>query len=377
MLCERFTTSKLREFSDLLSIGTYGFRGEALASVSHVAKLSVTTKTDGCACAFRADYLDGKLTKEPRSCAGVRGTIISVEDIFYNMGIRRNALRSASEEYNRISEVVARYAIHNANVGFSLKRQGETCGSLDVKTLPGSTPSQNIAIAYGNKFSEELVKVNLSDTSLGLKINGLVTNPNFSVRKFRFILFVNHRLVESSPMKRAVELLFASYVPKTSHPFVYLSVEVPADQIDVNVHPTKQEVRLLHEGAIIERLTEVLENELLAFNQSRTFPLNTLAGPSISRQQTESVKDAGQPTEKKRLYDHELVRTDNREQKLDNFFPSNSCGQSASSHRTAAVPQGPKEKVETATTRVCSRACGKEDLIEEAEKVKEKILPVS
>lgn len=158
IVCERFTTSKLQKFEDLQQIGTYGFRGEALASISHVAHLAIVTKTRDSPCAYRAEYCDGKLkefpgrnVQNPKPCAGKQGTWIIVEDLFYNMDTRRRALKSTAEEHNKIVEVVTKYAIHNAKVGFSLKKLGETMA--EVLTPPKSTVLDNIKLLYGASIS--------------------------------------------------------------------------------------------------------------------------------------------------------------------------------------------------------------------------------
>jgi DNA mismatch repair protein MLH1 len=141
IVCERFTTSKLKEFDDLKSINTFGFRGEALASISHVSRLSIVTKTAKAPCAYKAAYSDGKLVGDgiKPTAAASRGTQIIVEDLFYNSSIRRNAMRSGAEEFAKIYEVVSRYAIHNYHAGFFLKRSGES--SSDLKTTGCFAPT--------------------------------------------------------------------------------------------------------------------------------------------------------------------------------------------------------------------------------------------
>ena len=106
MLCERHTTSKIRSFEDLRACATFGFRGEALASMSFVSRLSVTTMTAGATCALRAEYCDGVLRGPPHAIAGVQGTTVCVEDLFFIVVTRRKALKSAAEEYARVLEVV-------------------------------------------------------------------------------------------------------------------------------------------------------------------------------------------------------------------------------------------------------------------------------
>lgn len=130
-MCERFTTSKLRTFSDLRSINTHGFRGEALASISHVSYVTIQTKTAYDKCGWVAHYRDGKLcakkpgmSVDPKPCAGNNGTTITAEDLFYNMNTRRKAM-SPRDEFNRIAHVITSYAVHNTGVGFSLKKSGQ------------------------------------------------------------------------------------------------------------------------------------------------------------------------------------------------------------------------------------------------------------
>ncbi|MFT7816357.1 DNA mismatch repair protein Mlh1 isoform X2 [Arapaima gigas] len=291
---------------------------KALASISHVAHVTITTKTADGKCAYRAGYCDGKLKAPPRPCAGNQGTQITVEDLFYNVSTRRKALRSPSEEYSRIVEVVSRYAVHNSGRSFTVKKQGET--TADLRTLPNASTVDNIRAVFGNTLSRELIEVECEDQKLAFKLKGFISNANYSVKKVIFLLFINHRLVESSALKKAIETVYSAYLPKNTHPFLYLSLEISPQNVDVNVHPTKHEVHFLHEDAITESVQKHVEDRLLGANCSRTFFTQTLL-PSLSvpgsdvRPSSSSASDPGE-----RLSAPHMVRTDCRAQKLDAFL---------------------------------------------------------
>ncbi|KAB1264456.1 DNA mismatch repair protein Mlh1 [Camelus dromedarius] len=310
IVCERFTTSKLQSFEDLAHISTYGFRGEALASISHVAHVTITTKTTDGKCAYRAQYSDGKLKAPPKPCAGNQGTQITVEDLFYNISTRRKALKNPSEEYGKILEVVGRYAIHNSGISFSVKKQGET--ATDVRTLPGATTVDNIRSIFGNAVSRELIEVRCEDKTLAFKMNGYISNANYSVKKCIFLLFINRNL------------------------------EISPQNVDVNVHPTKHEVHFLHEDSILERVQQHVEHQLLGSNASRTYFTQTLlpglAGPSGEVvKSTAGVTSSAASGSGDKVYAYQMVRTDSREQKLDAFLQP--VSRALSSQPQADVPE--------------------------------------
>ena len=188
ILCERFTTSKLKAFEDLTSIGTYGFRGEALASISHIAHLTVTTKTAESSCAWKAQYAGGKLapsklgqSEDPKPCAGKQGTQIAVEDLFYNVTTRRRAFRSASEEYSKIAEVVGKYAVHCTGVAFSCKKHGEAGAGIAVPV--DASIRDRIRIVHNSAIANELIDFEVSNERYGFKTRGLVSNANRSGKR--------------------------------------------------------------------------------------------------------------------------------------------------------------------------------------------------
>ncbi|XP_016957723.1 DNA mismatch repair protein Mlh1 [Drosophila biarmipes] len=334
IVCERFTTSKLSRFEDLAQIATFGFRGEALASISHVAHLAIQTKTAKEKCGFKATYADGKLQGQPKPCAGNQGTIISIEDLFYNMPQRRQALRSPAEEFQRLSDVLARYAVHNPHVGFTLRKQGEAQPAL--RTPVASSRSENIRIIYGSAISKELLEFSHRDDVFKFEADCLITQVNYSAKKSQMLLFINQRLVESIALKTAIDSVYATYLPRGHHPFIYMSLTLPPQNLDVNVHPTKHEVHFLYQDEIVERLKQQVEVRLLGSNSTRTFykQLRLPGAPDLDESQ------AADKTQ--RIYPKELVRTDASEQKLDKFLAplaKSDSGVSSSSSQEAPLPE--------------------------------------
>ena len=271
LVCKRFNTSKLRQFEDLKNMTTYGFRGEALSSITHVAKVTITTQKPNQNYSVRASYKDGSLVSKPTKCAGIPGTTITVEDLFYNVPQRLRALKSAGEEYSKIMEIVQKYAIlHSGKVGFICKRAG--VHSPDVNTLNSSNVKENIMKIYGSDVARELIEFECEPVAnILVSMNGVVTNPNYSRKKEEFLLFINGRLVECTSLKRVVDACYSECLPKGGHPFVFLSLQLPPENIDVNVHPTKREVQFLNDDEIYEILSKKLKELLLGGNDSRVF----------------------------------------------------------------------------------------------------------
>ncbi|ODV95094.1 hypothetical protein PACTADRAFT_34831 [Pachysolen tannophilus NRRL Y-2460] len=338
ILCERFTTSKLEKFEDLDSIATYGFRGEALASISHISHLTVTTKTNKSPCAWKCFYSDGKLipmkpktSSEPKAVAGKNGTQILVEDLFYNVPSRLRALRSASEEFHKILEVVGKYAIHTGHVGFSCKKFGESYNSLTTRSdLP---IKERIRAVYGSAIANELVEIQvLPNEDIGLvQCFAQITNPNYGQKKTTEVFFINNRLVSCDPLKRALNQLYSVFLPKGNKPFLYLALEINAKNVDVNVHPTKREVRFLFEDEIIEYIVSIVQEKLTSLDSSRTF-LTQQVLPRAKRFREEEDYESNSETavsntpssnswtQKVKRQENRLVRTDSSQVKITTFI---------------------------------------------------------
>ncbi|OAV95319.1 hypothetical protein PTTG_03631 [Puccinia triticina 1-1 BBBD Race 1] len=326
ILCERFTTSKIRKFDDLSSLRTYGFRGEALASISHIAHLTIATKTRSEGVGWKAQYSDGKLvplkaggSPAPQPCAGNDGTVITVEDMFYNVPQRRKALQSASDEYRKILDVVTRYAIHNQGVAISCKKAGSA--SPDVNTTASATILETIGRLFSETLKKELMHLEFTDKKLGFKVVGYFSTANYNAKKATTMIFINNRLVDCSPLRKSLEITYLSILPKGSFPFIYISLEIAPDRVDPNVHPNKKEVHFLDQDEIVERICDKLNVFLAGSNSSRSYHVQTLL-PMATADPNNSQADPSQPKTCKstKTLPQKMVRTDHRSRTLHSML---------------------------------------------------------
>ncbi|KAH9470215.1 hypothetical protein Pst134EA_007481 [Puccinia striiformis f. sp. tritici] len=329
ILCERFTTSKIRKFDDLSSLRTYGFRGEALASISHIAHLTIATKTRSEGVGWKAKYSDGKLvplktggSPDPQPCAGNDGTVITVEDMFYNVPQRRKAMQSASDEYRKILDVVTRYAIHNQGVAISCKKAGSA--SPDISTSASATILETIGRLYSDNLKKELMHLEFTDKKLEFKMNGYFSTANYNAKKSITMIFINNRLVDCSPLRKSLEITYLPILPKGSFPYIYISLEIAPDRVDPNVHPNKKEVHFLDQDEIIERIGDKLNVFLAGSNSSRSYNVQTLLpmAPPDDQVLKSSQADSSQQKNSKstKILPQKLVRTDHRSRTLQSML---------------------------------------------------------
>jgi DNA mismatch repair protein MLH1 len=377
ILCERFTTSKLKAFEDLTSIGTYGFRGEALASISHIAHLKVSTRTKESSCAWEAHYSGGKLTSpkpgqsaEPKPKAGRQGTQITVEDLFYNIPSRRRAFRSSSEEYAKILELVGKYAVHCVGVSFSCKKAGDNTGS-SVSIPATATIKDRIRQLHSSAVANELVELKVKDARWGFTCDGWISTANYNAKRTGMLLFINHRSVESAVIKKSVEQTYATFLPKGGHPFFYLSLEIEPERVDVNVHPTKREVHFLNEDEIVAMICDEIRTSLSKVDTSRSFmtqsllsnskvPFATPMKPAATMAATPTTGDMSDrstskvpKTISKKPYENNLIRTDSSARKITSMLqPQRSVEEAAAEDNEMEYEFTEKEQMACRLTSV-------------------------
>ncbi len=240
---QRHATSKITEAEDLEHIKTLGFRGEALASIAAVAQVELKTKTE-------ADELgtliknNGSEITEHTKVQSEKGTSISVRNLFYNTPARRNFLKTNQTEFKHIYETFVRLAIANHNVSFTLINEDE-----EVFNLPASDLQTRLTQIYGADAASSLLEVEYSNDLISLK--GFISKPSFTKKtKQDQILFLNNRYVVSKSLSYAVHMAYEDLIEKGDYPNFYLFLSIDPVKFDINVHPSKLEVKFEDERSI-------------------------------------------------------------------------------------------------------------------------------
>lgn len=256
-------------------------------------------------------------------------TGFQVEDLFYNVSTRRRAFSSSSEEYAKILDMAGRYAVHCSGVAFSCKKHGDSAMGISVPVM--ATTIDRIRLIHGPAVANELIELPVKEGSLGLDAICWASNVNYHVKRTTLLLFINHRAVESSAIKKALEHVYTAFLPKGGHPFVYLSIEIDPRRVDVNVHPTKREVNFLHEDEIIGTICDQLRIKLTSANTSRTFMTQSLlpgsrssAAPGPPGSAADNMFEKRAPAQK--IYENNLVRTDAKLRKITSMLHTTPSG---------------------------------------------------
>lgn len=256
----KHATSKLQKDEDLFEIHTMGFRGEALASIISISKLTCTTRTKDFETGTKVKCENSEVKQVETGCAV--GTIMEVKDLFYNVPVRLKFLRNPGTEFSYIQEIIQALVLVNVNVAFELKKNGKTV----LKTTGQGDLAQTIKEVYSSDIVENLKSVNKTDATFGLKISGMVSKPDFArSSKKNYHLYINSRTVKCPVMQKAVDMTYKALVANGKYPFVVLNLEIPALDVDVNVHPTKKEVRYKNTNQIFNFVRSAVEGGLSSF----------------------------------------------------------------------------------------------------------------
>lgn len=259
MSFERHATSKIREAQDLFAIRTMGFRGEALASVAAVAQVEMRTRRAIDELGVRI-AIEGTEVKQQEACQCAVGTNLSIKQLFYNVPARRNFLKTNTVEMRHILDEFQRIAIAHPDLFFSLHHNNE-----EIMHLTPGNLRQRIVGVFGQVYNKRLVPVN-EETDV-IRINGFIGKPEFA-RKTRGeqLFFVNNRFIRSAYLNHAVTSAFEDLLPKDAFPFYVLFIEIDPARIDINVHPTKQEIKFDDEHLVYNYLRVAVRHALGQFS---------------------------------------------------------------------------------------------------------------
>lgn len=251
---ERHATSKIRETDDLWNIRTMGFRGEALPSIASVAHAIMKTNDGKDGTEVEIRY--GKLIKA-QPVGTPRGTSIEVRNLFQKTPARFKHLKTPQYEFSLISDIVQKFAVSHPQIAFSLSHDGRTV----FKTNGGGNLKEVIMQIYGREAAKSAISVHQSDGDF--TVTGYAVQPMFHrATKYYMLLFVNERMVRSYHLQKAIQDAYAPYMPKDRYPIVVLDVKMDPHLVDVNVHPSKWEIRLSKEKQLEKLIYSALHNSL-------------------------------------------------------------------------------------------------------------------
>ena len=268
---KRFHTSKLSKLDDLFNINTLGFRGEALASIASVAQLSIISD-DGNSGGAEISAIDGQVSGI-KPAPSISGTQITIQNLFYNTPARRKFLKTPRTEGRKIIEMVKRFGLSNPQVGFSLVVDGKKVISLLIETLP-----ERIGSLFDNTYQKNIIPIEISKADF--IFTGYIGNLNLVRKRFgEQYIYLNGRYIKDRLLNSAVYSSYQSLVQRGEYPFFIINIQMPYEQVDVNVHPMKTEVRFNDEW----RVYHVLKSGV---SQSLSEILNTI--PNFQRISSDS-----------------------------------------------------------------------------------------
>ena len=288
MCFERHATSKIRKAEDLFNLNTKGFRGEALASIAAIAHVELKTKQQNQELGT-CIKIEGSKVLSQDFVNTAEGTSIAVKNLFYNIPARRNFLKSDTVETRHIIDEFQRVALVHPNISFLLHHNNN-----EVYHLKTSNLRKRIVAVFGSKMNEKLVPID-EQTDI-LNITGFVAKPEYAKRKRgEQFFFVNDRFIKSSYLNHAVVNAFDGLLEHGSHPSYFLHLKVPASSIDINIHPTKTEIKFDNEKALYAMLRATVKHSLGQYSIAPVLDFDRDATLDTSYHQHKNVKQASVP----------------------------------------------------------------------------------
>lgn len=296
---ERHATSKISKADDLNAISTLGFRGEALASIASVAKVELTTSTDDAA-ASRV-VIEGGRMRDVKDAAHPRGTTIAVRDLFFNTPARRKFLRSEATESYHLTNLATHYALAHPEIAFTLNNNGRET----LRVAPAQDLRERAYQIFGAQFLDGLLEV---DNRAGdsentfpariARVQGFVSAPRErrTSRDAQF-LFVNGRFVRDRLIGRALSEGYRSILPHGVYPVALLFIEVPLEEVDVNVHPAKTEVRFRRAAAVADAVREAVRAGLASAGYAPPTEIRDSAPAAFLDEAGVDASESGQQAE--------------------------------------------------------------------------------
>lgn len=298
----KHATSKITSGEDLYAVKTMGFRGEALASIISISKLTCITRTKDFDYGIKVECENSEVKKAQTGCAV--GTIMDVRDLFYNLPARLKFLKSPKTEFAYISELIQSLALVHPEVAFELKNNDK----VTLKT----TGQKDLAQTVKEVFSDEVVKnlrpVLKTDKISNLKISGLISTPAYTrASKKDYYMYVNSRIVKCPIFQKSVDMAYKNLIG-SRYPFIILNLEIPPEDVDVNVHPTKKEVRYKNPNQIFNFIHSAIDMALSGYVEKEQ-PL-VLEGPVeevVEIQQHQAINQTSLPAFQSKTSDEVYV----------------------------------------------------------------------
>lgn len=284
MCFERHATSKVRKAEDLFAIRTMGFRGEAMASIAAIAQVEMKTRRYGDELGTLIE-IEGSTVIKQEPVATPEGTSISIKNLFYNTPARRNFLKSNPAEMRHVLDEFQRITLANPAISFSLHHDG-----MEIFRLPSSALKQRIVHLFGNNYNQRLIPVEEDTTIINLK--GFIGKPEFAKKtRGEQFFFVNNRFIKDAYLNHAVNKAYEELLAEENFPLYVLFIDIDPSKIDVNVHPTKTEIKYLDEKSIYAIIHSAVKRSLGRFNISPTidFDQETAFSGMISHKAPEEI----------------------------------------------------------------------------------------